>query len=380
MSGMPGIEFLEEPEDPAGEPEPRHAAPRTPRDLRTRLITVGAALIAAAVALVVVLRSGDSSHPAAAPPSSTSHSASSSASSPRPDPTTLALPATDAFGPHTVDLRTVGNLVFALAPTVVGVANRAGGQQSVRPAPFGLTAKGVHGVLRYDDPNRVLWVVAQGGRAVGAYEPSHLGSLGDFELPGPIRDAVAMDGRLWIITDTGLYVADPHGAVLVPGARHSFTSIAADPARHSVLTVGGGNGDQLYRWNARGLVYHKGVPLLHTTVTVTAGRIWICAFHRERSTGLARLDPATFRILHVSPLTFRLGPDGQVAGTYSHRVLLRGGAGGHELYCIDADTGNDLLQQWTVPDQAVALNERGLLVVSPRVGIESVGADACLTG
>jgi hypothetical protein len=342
-------------------------------------VIVATAVLAVAVALVVVLRSGDSSHPAASGPT-TSPGSSSAKSNPKPSPSILDLPATDAFGPHSSDLITVGNLVFALGQSVVGVANRDGGQQVVRPAPLGLTAAGVHGVLRYDERRRVLWVVAIGGRAIDAYEPAHLSSLGDFDASTRIRGAVAMDGRLWFITNTGLYIAGRHGKVhRIPGSHQPFTSIAADPLRHSVLTVGGGDGDQLYRWKARGLVYHKGVPLLHTTVTVTAGRIWICAFHRRADTALARLDPATFRILHVGPLTFRLGASGAIAGTYTHRLLLRGDPDGHSLYCVDANSG-ELLQQWTLPDQAVALNERGLLVVSPRLGIESVSADACLNG
>lgn len=370
MGGMPGVEFL-------GEPERAPGPPRRQRDVRARLVTLAAVVLAVAVALVVVLRSGDSPHRAA---SGTTSSAKTSSAPPKPSVSTLDLPATDTFGPGSSDLVTVGNLVFALGPTEVGVANRDGGQQVVRPAPDGLTSRGVHGVLRYDERSRVLWVVAIGGRAVGAYEPSHLNSLGTFEAPTNIRGAVAMDGRLWITTNDGLMITDPRGDIgHVRGSSRPLTSIAADPLRHSVLTVGGGNGDQLYRWDTGGLVNHTGVPLLHTVVTVAAGQIWICAFHRAATTALARLDPGSLNIVHVSPLTFQLGPFGAVAGTYQHRLLLRGGSGGHTLYCVDADRGEQL-QQWTVPDEAVALNERGLLVVSPRLGIESVSANACLNG
>lgn len=370
MSGMPGVEFLEEPEH---DPDPQDRR----RDVRARLVMLGAVLLAAAIALVVVLRSGDSSHHAASGPTTVPKT---STAPPSPSVSTLDLPSTDAFGPSTSDLVTVGNLVFALGPNEVGVANRDGGQQVVRPAPIGLTSPGVHGVLRYDEPKRVLWVVAIGGRAIGAYDPAHLSSLGDFEAPSAIRGAVAMDGRLWITTNDGLWITNPQGKIgHVRGSSAPLTSIAADPTRHSVLTVGGGNGDQLYRWKSSGLAYHKGVPLLHATVTVITGQIWICAFHRAAATSFARLDPATFRIVHVSPLTYQLGPFAAIAGTYEHRLLLRGGRGGTALYCVDAGRGMQL-QRWTVPDQAVALNERGLLVVSPRLGIESLPADACLNG
>jgi hypothetical protein len=382
MSGMPGVEFLEPPEDDAGEPEPRHAAPLARRNHRAKLVAVGAAVVAAGVALAVVLHSGGSGKAVAGGQTSAGSSSSTSGPEPTPEPTvsTLSLPATDAFGPHTMDMITLGNLVFALAPSVVGEANRQGGQEEVRPAPNGLNDAGVDGVLRYDDRHRVLWVVVLGGRAIGSFEPSHLDSLGDFQAPGVIRGAVAMDGRLWFVTANGLYVATPHGRITpVPGAHHPYTSIAADPLRHSVLTVGGGDGDQLYRWNSDGLVYHKGEPLLHTTVTVTGGHIWICSFHPRAATALARLDPATFRILHVGPATFQLGKSGQIAGTFEQRLLLRGDPDGHQLICVDAVTGEQL-QQWSVPDAAVALNERGLLIVSQRHGIESIDADACLNG
>jgi hypothetical protein len=383
MSGMPGVEFLEPPEDNAGEPEPRHAAASSRRDLRAKLVAVGAAVVAAALALAVVLHSGGGSGQAVAGgPNSAGSSASTSDPRPSPKPTVsaLALPASDAFGPHSTDLITVGDLVFALASTVVGEANREGGQEEVRPAPLGLNLEGVHGVLRYDDPHRVLWVVALGGHAIASYEPSHLMSLGNFEAPAVIRGAVVMGGRLWFVTARGLYVASPHGRIApVPGAQHRYTSIAADPLRHSVLTVGGGDGDQLYRWNADGLRYHKGIPLQNATVIVAGGHIWICAFHDEAATALARLDPATFRILHVAPATFQLGKSGEIAGTYARQLVLRGDPGGHKLYCVNAVTGEQL-QQWRVPDTAVALNERGLLVVSQRHGIESIPADACLDG
>jgi hypothetical protein len=379
MSGMPGVEFLEPPEDDAGEPEPRHAAPRSRRNFRAKLVAAGAAVVAAGVALVVVVHSGGGTGQAVVG-GQTSASTSGPKTSPKPTVSTLALPATDAFGPDTTDLITLGDLVFALAPTVVGEVNREGGQEEVRPAPLGLNAEGVHGALRYDDPHRVLWVVAIGGRAIASYEPSHLMSLGNFESSAPIRGAVAMGGRLWFVTATGLYMANPHGRITpVPGARHRYTSITADPRRHSVLTVGGGDGDQLYRWNAGGMLYHKGIPLLNATVTVAGGHIWICAFHPEAATALARLDPATFRILHVGSATFQLGKSGQIAGNYAQRLVLRGDPAGHELYCVDAVTGEQL-QQWTVPGTAVALNERGLLIVSQRHGLESVAADACLNG
>lgn len=374
---MPGVEFLEEPE-----PERQHhPASGRRRDIRMRLVTLAAVVLAGAVALVVVLRSGEASHRAASGPTN-SHTSSSPSPSrrPTPSPSVLDLPATDVFGPHTNDLVTLGNLVFALAPNLVGVGNRDGGQMAVRPAPGGLNSRGVHGVLRYDERRRVLWVVAIGGRAIGGYEPAHLTSLCDLQAPATINGAVAMDGRLWITTDRGLYVADSGGGIhRIPGSGQPLTSIAADPIRHSVLTVGGSNGDQLYRWNSDGLVHHKGIPLLHAVVTVAGGQIWICAFHRTAATALARLDPATFRILHVSPMTYELGPSGAIAGTYARRLLLRGGPGGHALYCLDATSGLQL-QQWMVPGQALALNERGLLVVSRRLGIESVSADACLNG
>jgi hypothetical protein len=383
MSGMPGVEFLEPPEDDAGEPEPRHAAPRARRTYRAKLLAVGAAVVAAGVALAVVLHSGGSGNSVAGGQASSGSSSSPSRPKPIPQSTVspLSFPATDAFGPHTMAMVALGNLVFALAPTVVGEANRQGGQEEVRPAPTELNAAGlVHGVLRYDDEHRVLWVVLLGGRAIGSYEPSHLDSLGDFEAPGVIRGAVAMDGRLWFVTATGLYVATPRGRITpVPGAHHRYTSIAADPLRHSVLTVGGGDGDQLYRWNSDGLLYHKGEPIHPTTVTVTGGHVWICAFHPRAPTTFARLDPATFRVLHVAPATFQLGRSGQIAGTFEQRLLLRGDPDGHQLICVDAVTGEQL-QQWSVPDTAVALNERGLLVVSKRHGIESVDADACLNG
>ena len=110
MCGMPGVEFLQHPEDDAPEPEPRHAAPRSRRDLRTKLVAAGAAVVAAAVALAVVLHSSGGSGTSAAGGQTSPGSPASKQtpkSSPKPTASPLALPATDAFGPHSSDLITV---------------------------------------------------------------------------------------------------------------------------------------------------------------------------------------------------------------------------------------------------------------------------------
>jgi hypothetical protein len=365
---MSDIEFLpDEGENPAD------VRPRTPRDRRRFAVRgLGAAAFLAAVVVAVVVGNGGKPIP-------TSRPAAPPTVAPAEQTSTLALPVSVAFGPASVDVLAVGNRVYSLTPTLIGMAGRDGGAAVVRPAPLGLSAPIGHGELVADLDHRLLWVVDIGGNAIGSYDMDRLDPLSSSVSRYPINGAVAMDEQLWFTTDHGLYtaVAGPGAPRLVPQTRRGLWAIAADRTLHRLLVVTETTPARVIAVTTYGPAAAVTLPISDvTSIAYPEGALWLAGMSAA-GPQLLLVDPPKLRVRGDSPVIAQVGSRPRIVGAFQNRLLVRGDPGGHSLYCLDGYSGA-VKQRWTVPLGAVTLNETGLLVDAAS-GIEEINASACLT-
>src|SRR4051794_33016596 len=161
MCPMGGIEFLDEPEDAPGSWP--GAVDRPPsRRPGSRLLAAAGALAVIGVAIVVIGHNSDPGRPAPA-----ARSTAGTSAVPPNGPSALPLPEADVFGPQAIDIYATGSRVFALTPTLIGFADRAGGSLTIRPAPIGIADPGRQGRIAPDITHRIIWTVSIGGTAIG---------------------------------------------------------------------------------------------------------------------------------------------------------------------------------------------------------------------
>lgn len=368
---MPDVEFLPEGQDGGIDAPSRDRGPGLRRAL------AGGAVLALVAVAAVVISTGGGKTPDRHPRAATTITASSS---PSPVTSTLSLPDSVVFGPQAVDVLAVGNEVFALTPTLVGMTDRDGGPVTTRPTPLGLSNRAGYGKLVPDLVNHTLWVVAIGGQTIGAYDTEHLDTLADSQSPYPINGAVAMDEKLWFTTDHGMYVAEAGAGkpTLVGKLKGEFGAIVAVPGQHVVVVANRQAPVRLHITAGYGQLQPIALNAQPPISMIDSDEsIWI-AGHAGPSAQLFRMNTATWTVVGTSPLTAQLGNHPTIVAAYGKGVLVRGYPGGHSLYCIDSRDGS-FKQKWTVPLGAVTLTERGVLLASSQ-GIRQYSARDCLSG
>ena len=189
---------------------------------------------------------------------------------------------------------------------------------------------------------------------------------------GGVFNGAAMDGSLWLATQTGLYRVVPGTAIRrVAGTEGRVYSVAADPARGRVLA---GLTFAPAIATIRIVAVDPGDPRITTTggrlalgtesIAVVDDRIWVGGYGSGATPWLRRLDPRTLRPIGTSPVT-GLGPG---AILWPGRSVLWVRAGGDEtLSCLDPAHGQ-VLQRWpavhgpvaSVPGVAVAVGAPGV--------------------
>jgi hypothetical protein len=160
------------------------------------------------------------------------------------------------------------------------------------PAPLGSEH------LVADSAGRILWVVA--GARVFAYDAATLAPLGRLEISRDVVAAATLDGRLFIDTDHGIYMARPRDSVptSLGYSGQVLQDLSADPARHRLLGVTVGY--QLLEVTTRGVqIKQKLTELLPKSIAVTKAGIWAVGFGPPGGSRIARLDPDTLKLTPV---------------------------------------------------------------------------------
>lgn len=182
-----------------------------------------------------------------------------------------------------------------------------------------------------------------------------------FDMPG-LAGAAVLDGQLYVTTDTGVSGVDTAGfgySTRATPVRGGW-GIAADPSRHRLLLMDSTGGQATLRaqrpTDARPEA-QAALPIGKGSVVVVGGDIWAAGYGTDGAV-LARLDPASLRVVAVSPAADELGPGAEVVGVGRHVLLVRSGGGGDGLWCVDARSGA-IDEKWSSVPGAVAAGPDG---------------------
>jgi hypothetical protein len=293
-------------------------------------------------------------------------------------PVHFTRPESVAFGAPSVDVLAAGGRMYSLTPTLIGMAGRYGTDPVVRAAPFGLSERDDRARLFLDPQHSLLWAVAVGGTAIGAYDSETLDPLSETAAPYTINGAVAMDESLWFTTDHGLYRAQagPGRPKRVAHMRIALGAIVADRTLHRIITADRRQPVRLHAMTAYGRLASQRVPLATvTSMAFPSGALWLSGT-TPAGPRLIVLDPPSMRIRRVIPVPGQLGHAASFVASYGTRLLMRAAPDDTALYCVDGYTGT-FKQVWRLSLGTVSLDAHGLLVDAGR-GIAARGAGACL--
>jgi hypothetical protein len=364
------VEFLPDSDTPAAGVGPRPMPPGG------RRVLVGLALVGLVAVGAIVVGTGHGGSIAKPTP------APSLQAQPLPPPPVVPVhfirPDSIAFGAPSVDVLAAGGRMYSLTPTLIAMAGRYGTDPVVRGAPFGLSERDDRARLFLDAQHSLLWAVALGGTAIGAYDSETLDPLSETASRYPIEGAVAMDESLWFTTDHGLYtaVAGPGRPKPVPHMRLPLGPIVADRTLHQVIAADRRQPVRLHALTAYGQLASQRVPLATvTSMAFPSGALWLSG---TTPTGprLIVLDPPSMRVRRVIPVPGQLGRTASLVGSFGNRLLMRAAPDDTALYCVDGYTGT-FKQVWRLPLGTVSLDGHGLLVDAGR-GITAHGAGTCL--
>jgi len=160
------------------------------------------------------------------------------------------------------------------------------------PAPLGADH------LVADPAGRLLWLLA--GARVFAYDAATLAPVGALDVSRDVVAAATLDGRLFLDTDHGIYMAGPQDSVptSLGYSGQVLQDLSADPTRHRLLGVTVGY--QLLEVTTRGVqIKQKLTELLPKSIAVTKAGIWAVGFGPVGGSRIARLDPDTLKLTPV---------------------------------------------------------------------------------
>lgn len=311
---------------------------REPRNRRGRIVTATAVLALAALGVVLlIVQYSERSARVAAPAPSTR--APSTTAVPPPPPPARDEAAVAMIGQFLYIVRD-GNLYMEDAISPVRAQVNIG--QSPRP--------GAQYLLVADAASRRIWVVQSLSRAVTVYEydPASLVEISVIDIEGDVADAAVLLGDLYLSTDIGVmrFSGPSSGRFNVTPVRGA-QAVAADPSRRRLVLL-----DVNGRFpRVRAQRPAESEPIVDAKalfvkggLAVVDGQIWAGGYGIDGAV-LVRLDPRTLRPAAHSPLERRLGAGAQIVSAGIHDLLVRGGAGGDALWCVDARSGA-AVQSW----------------------------------
>lgn len=351
------VEFLPEGSEP--QPDEELPPPSRRRGFPQWTWVVVAAAVVAALAAAVVTR-----------PSSAGHRAATASSS---WPVVVPPPPRQA-GEAALDVATIGGRTWTLQDGRLSVSGERGIE---RVAYFGLDTSDDNGEPRLlvDATAGVVWVVVEdvGVGQVTEFDASRLSELGSTRVPA-IAGAAALGGRLYVVSDGRLVeitrTAPQHVVADLPDRR--LFAVAADPAHNRVVLSDLGSPTHVWSYRPGSALAPVGGPLPFAkgSLAVAAGRVWVGGYSSDGAV-LERIGPG--RPL-ASPLAGQLGTGALVVGAGQHVVWVRSGAGGDDLWCVDATTGR-AVQHWSIQGQIASTG--GTAVVATDSGATQLRLIGC---
>lgn len=321
---------------------------------------LAAALVVAAVVAVAVSRHG-SRRPAAAP------SPSAIAALAAPVPVGSALPlASSAAG---LDVWASGRQLWVLQAGHLTLLDDLTTLRVAGSFRAAATAPNAKTVMVVDPPFGMLWVVVEGGAAgrVLEFNAYTLEQSRELTLPA-ISGAAALRGHLYVTVGDRLIDiprAEVPRAVATAPAGASFGSIAADPSRSQLLLIDSGSATGLWVWRPGQPLTMVPAPLaFKASIAVVRGQVWIGGYQQYGAVLLQLAGSATgLTLAGSSPLTSRLDPGARIVASGQQVFWVRSGAGGADLWCVDADTGL-ALQHWNVDGAVASATDTAVITTS----------------
>jgi hypothetical protein len=333
---------------------------------------VAAALVVALVVAVAVFRHG-SRHLRAAKRPSTSVSVAA------PPPVGSALPL--ASPSAALDVWASAGEVWVLQPGRLTLLDDLTSLRAAGSFTLGRADPDSRTVMVVDPAFGVLWVVVEGGTAsrVLEFNAFTLDESRELTLP-KISGAAALRGHLYLTSGVRLidipWGAAPHTVATAP-AGTSLGSIAADPTRSQLLLIDYGSPTHLWIWQPGHALTLTTAPLAFAkgTIAVAHGQVWVAGYGQSGAALLHLAASANdLTPVDISPLSGGLGPGALVVASGQQVLWVRSGAGGDDLWCIDADTGRDL-QHWNL-DGAVT-STAGTAVIATSSGARPLHLSGC---
>lgn len=376
MDSRGEVEFL--PDDGGPEHGWDVLEPRRRRKLPRWVWLIAAALVVA-LAVSLTLSHQRSGHPVAVPSRSSSPSPSASISS------ESGLGSRLPFISNTPALDVVmsGRTTWVLQSGRITVLDDLSSRRAAGSFTADLSHPNSQPVLLLDPAGAALWVVLEGsapGRVI-EFDAFTLRQRRALTL-NTIDSAAALGGQLYIASGPRLIDIAPGAAprvVAIPRTS-GLVGVAADPTRGRLLLYDGGDPTHLWTYRPGGTLFATSRPLQFGkgSIAVAAGQIWVGGFGATSAVLLhlraASNSPDDLTPVDTSPLTGGLGPGALIVASGQHVFWVRSGAGGDDLWCVDAATGH-AVQHWNI-DGPVA-SASGASVVAASSGVFALRLGAC---
>jgi hypothetical protein len=221
-----------------------------------------------------------------------------------------------------------------------------------------------------------LWLVLEGVRhsEVLAFDAFTLVRRSGMEFPD-ISSAAVLDGHLYVISGGSLVDIPAAGSPHLVGTPTSLVQVAADPGRSMLLLLDGGSPTNvsIYRPGADGTASSLALPLAKGSIAVAHGNVWVGGFGNTAAV-LVRLNRTASGTTGASPLATALHAGAVIVASGQRVFWVRDGAGGDELWCVDADTGK-VSQHWTVPGPVSSV--AGTAIVGSAGHLEALHLTGC---
>ena len=370
MAGPRDVEFLS-----------GHAGPESGADVLEfgrrrrppRWVWLGAAALVVALVVAVAVSRHGSRHPRAA------KSPSTSVSVVVPQPAGSALPL--ASHSAALDVWASAREVWVLQPGHLTLLDDLTSRRSAGSFHLAAREPDSKTVMVVDPAFGMLWVAVEGvgvGRVL-EFNAFTLDQFRELTLPA-ISGAAALRGHLYVTS--GARVVDirrgaaPRTVATAP-AGTSLGSIVADPSRSRLLLIDSGSPIRLWIWRPGHALTLTSGPLAFAkgTIAVAHGQVWVGGYGQSGAALLHLAASANdLTPVDISPLTGGLGPGALIVASGQRVLWVRSGAGGDDLWCMDADTGREL-QHWNL-DGAVT-STAGTAVIATSSGVRPLQLSGC---
>lgn len=347
-----------------------------------RWVLLVAASLAAALVVAVAVSRHDSGHPAAVVSRSSSPSSSSSLLPQSAVGSRLPLSSTAPA----VDVAMSGRTTWVLQPGRITALDDLTSRRAVGSFTADLSGPNSTPVLLVDPSFGTLWLVIQGS------SPGRVLEFNAFTLSqrsastlDTINSAAALNGHLYLTTGAHLIDIAPGSAPrnLATGRASGLFAVIADPtqrARPRLLILDLGFPSHVWTYRPGGKLTKTSAPLPFGkgSIAVAGGQIWVGGFGQTGAVlmhlAAGASAPNDLTAVGVSPLTGGLGPGALIVGSGQHVFWVRSGAGGDDLWCVDADTGR-VDQHWNLSGAVASTS--GTAVIATNTGAAPLHLAGC---